>query len=224
MSRSNSVSFPPGVARDITEVLAALEKRGIRTEPSTLYLVCAEYSTAVFDNSSQTWRLPGSVTLAKVQRPERREADRVLKERGPRTSEPNREELRQLRASILDIAPLSNSPVFELTAPKLGIAASARIVDGEFTVLADSSARQKWAGEPLHAYSNLRAQLEEDGTIVAGTETARFTRNYAFRAPSAAAAVVLGRAANGRTDWVVEGTSTTYAQWESELVPSGGNS
>ena len=41
-----------------------------------------------------------------------------------------------------------------------------------------------------------------------------FAKSYAFRSPSAAAAVVNGRPANGTTEWKVVGTSKTYKEWE----------
>ncbi len=45
-----------------------------------------------------------------------------------------------------------------------------------------------------------------------------FTKDYAFTAPSAAAAMVAGRNANGRTHWTVEGSNKTYGEWQDEQV------
>jgi hypothetical protein len=45
-----------------------------------------------------------------------------------------------------------------------------------------------------------------------------FTKDYAFSSPSAAAAIVAGRSANGRTSWVLQSTGQTYADWEESLV------
>jgi hypothetical protein len=45
-----------------------------------------------------------------------------------------------------------------------------------------------------------------------------FTKDYAFTAPSAAAAMVAGRNANGRMHWTVEGTNKTYGEWQDEQV------
>lgn len=113
-----------------------------------------------------------------------------------------------------------NSPVFEMTLKKHGIAATAQEVDGEFTVLEGSVARLKWSGSVGHSYTSLRAKLEHDGTLVQCPDGAsmQFTRNHVFASPSAAAAVVAGRSANGRTEWLVEGTRTTYGQWETEGI------
>ena len=59
-----------------------------------------------------------------------------------------------------------NSPVFELRLKKQGILATAQEIDGEFTVLADSTARLKWTGAGGHNYRGLREKLERDGTLV----------------------------------------------------------
>jgi len=45
-----------------------------------------------------------------------------------------------------------------------------------------------------------------------------FRNAVSFASPSAAAAVILGRAANGRTEWKVQGTKQTYADWQDALV------
>lgn len=50
------------------------------------------------------------------------------------------------------------------------------------------------------SYYNLRKQLEENGTIVDGI----FVSDYEFSAPSAAAAVLYGRNANGKSEWKTE--------------------
>ena len=41
-----------------------------------------------------------------------------------------------------------------------------------------------------------------------------FADSYAFKSPSAAAAVVNGRSTNGTTAWKIQGQHTTYKQWE----------
>lgn len=48
-----------------------------------------------------------------------------------------------------------------------------------------------------HDYLNLRNQLVQDGVI----QNNQFVKDYEFNSPSAAAAVVLGRSANGRREW-----------------------
>jgi hypothetical protein len=112
------------------------------------------------------------------------------------------------------------SPIFELTLKKWGIAATAREIDGEFTVFKDSTARSEWQGVEGHGYERLRKKLEEDGTLALTDDgrCRRFTRNQVFASPSAAAAVVAGRSANGRFEWKVQGTGVSYGSWQSEGI------
>lgn len=93
-----------------------------------------------------------------------------------------------------------------------GRAAYAIERDGEFTVLAGSHVRAQHTGSG--SYGALRARLEKDGTIDTSAEPAVMTKNQVFASPSAAASVVAGRAANGRTSWVEESTGMTYGDWQ----------
>ncbi|WP_308161675.1 GIY-YIG nuclease family protein [Mycolicibacterium goodii] len=114
----------------------------------------------------------------------------------------------------------TDSPLFEMNLKKSGITATAQEVDGEFTVLEGSGARLAWTGVEGHSYTGLRAKLEQDGTLVPTPDGSamRFSRDHVFASPSAAAAIVAGRSANGRTEWVVQGARKTYGQWETEGV------
>jgi hypothetical protein len=85
-------------------------------------------------------------------------------------------------------------------------------VDGEFTVLAGSQARHRHNGNG--SYVELRNRLERDGTIDATTDPAVFTKDHVFASPSAAAAVVAGRSANGRTSWIEDSSGLTYGEWQ----------
>ena len=111
------------------------------------------------------------------------------------------------------------SPVFELTVKRSGIAATAQEIDGEFTVFEGSITRLQWQGAD-DGYKRLREKLEEDGTLGLTDDgsSRQFTRNQVFASPSAAAAVVAGRSANGRVEWKVQGTSLSYGSWQSEGV------
>jgi hypothetical protein len=112
------------------------------------------------------------------------------------------------------------SPVFELRLKKDSIIATAQEVDGEFTVLAGSTARLEWVGADGHSYSGLREKLENDGTLAPspGGKSMHFTHGQVFASPSAAAAVVLGRSANGRNEWIAQGTRLTYGEWQRQGV------
>lgn len=112
--------------------------------------------------------------------------------------------------------PVQDAPhgpdVFEFKVPKYDIHAYAILRDGEMILKAGSRVRPNWQGDRTlkSSYSKLHDELVENGTIQAGLVTA----DYAFSSPSAAAAVVAGRSANGRTSWTVVGTNQTYADWE----------
>lgn len=112
------------------------------------------------------------------------------------------------------------SPVFAMRLKKDGITASAQEVDGEFTVLEGSDARAAWVGSAGHSYRALRAKLEQDGTLlpVEDGRVFRFARDQVFASPSAAAAVVAGRAANGRKSWLLDDGTTSYGDWETKGV------
>jgi len=111
----------------------------------------------------------------------------------------------------------SSSPAFELHVKKDGISAVAREVDGEFTVLEGSGARASWTGVE-HAYKILREKLVRDGAIVPALEgtAMRFARNQVFASPSAAAAVIVGRTANGRSDWKIPDSGVSFGDWQAQ--------
>lgn len=111
------------------------------------------------------------------------------------------------------------SPIFEVKLASAGIRATAQEIDGEFIVREGSLARKAWKGV-TGGYQRLRKQLEHDGTLVPiGDESAqRFTHDQAFASPSAAAAIVLGRSANGRNEWRNVDDGTTFGQWQTRAV------
>ncbi|WP_326547301.1 GIY-YIG nuclease family protein [Mycolicibacterium sp. ND9-15] len=115
--------------------------------------------------------------------------------------------------------PTEESPLFELRLKKGDIQALAREVDGEFTVLGGSHARQAWVGPSNHGYEALREKLLHEGAIGPAEDgSLRFAHDTVFASPSAAAAVVVGRTANGRIEWKVQGTGLTYGAWQNQGV------
>jgi hypothetical protein len=46
----------------------------------------------------------------------------------------------------------------------------------------------------------------------------RFTRDQVFASPSAAAAIVVGRAANGRNARKIEGSGVSFGQWQAQGI------
>ncbi|MEO9330041.1 GIY-YIG nuclease family protein [Gordonia aurantiaca] len=113
-----------------------------------------------------------------------------------------------------------DSPIFTMFVKSEGIEAQAREIDGEFTVLQGSRARSAWKSAESHAYRSLRARLEQDGTIARSADETKmvFTRDHVFASPSAAAAIIAGRAANGRKEWVDQSSGISYGEWETQGV------
>lgn len=114
----------------------------------------------------------------------------------------------------------AESPVFEFKIKKDDILATAEMRDGEIVVLAGSTARSNWVGKASRnsGYHKLRNILIDSNILRIKGATTVFFENYAFSSPSAAAAVIAGRAANGRTAWKLKGTNKTYADWEAEQI------
>ncbi|MDP9931563.1 GIY-YIG nuclease family protein [Variovorax paradoxus] len=114
---------------------------------------------------------------------------------------------------------VSPSPIFIGDVRRHGITARAQELEGEFVVMKGSKARLAWEGVE-GSYTLLFEELVKAGVLIPTPDGIHneFTKNYAFSSPSAAAAVVAGRTANGRTHWVVEGSGKTYAEWQEEQV------
>lgn len=111
----------------------------------------------------------------------------------------------------------TSSPIFEMTIASAGILAKAQETDGEFAVLQGSTARAQWVGVS-HGYSKLHQKLISDGIMVVNGPTAVFSKAHVFKSPSAAAAVISGRATNGRTTWREPGVGLTYAEWQEQAA------
>lgn len=112
------------------------------------------------------------------------------------------------------------SPLFTLGGLGQQLHATGRLAGGQFVVLAGSRARAEWVGVE-GGYEVLHRDLVENGTLAPPVgDTREFLRDASFTSPSAAAAVIWGRAANGRKAWRVEETGQTFDEWE-EGVPAG---
>ncbi|MCK6433524.1 MAG: GIY-YIG nuclease family protein [Burkholderiaceae bacterium] len=111
------------------------------------------------------------------------------------------------------------SPVFIGDVKKYGITARGQEIDGEFVVFKGSKARRTWEGVEV-SYTKLFHDLVARGILkpAADGQLNEFGEDYAFSSPSAAAAVVAGRPANGRIHWIVEGGRQTYGEWQAEKV------
>ncbi|MBE7635244.1 DUF4357 domain-containing protein [Sneathiella sp. P13V-1] len=111
-------------------------------------------------------------------------------------------------------SPAKTQPVFEID-HRSGIKATMIEVSGEYLVQASSLAA-KDAGNKQNSYDHLRQKLIDGGVLADAGGFFRFSEATSFKSPSAAAAVILDRNANGRTEWKLKGTKRTYDEWQSE--------
>jgi Domain of unknown function (DUF4357) len=101
---------------------------------------------------------------------------------------------------------------------KSGIYANAVEEDGEFIVLEGSRALTE-QGYVMQSYAGLKANLIATGVLVpAQDKRLTFAKPYSFSSPSAAAAVVLDRNSNGRTEWKVKGSKQSYHDWQQARI------
>lgn len=127
----------------------------------------------------------------------------------------------QVAETRITAAPDGSDEVrFTLDSRKRGVQAHALLLDGEFIVQRGSSARPQWESPATDhsTYAKLHRELVSAGVLTLDGETCVFTVNYRFASTSAAAAVVLGRPANGTTEWKLDGTTTTYKEWEARRL------
>lgn len=114
-------------------------------------------------------------------------------------------------------------PAFELVNKKHGLAARAILDGDDFTIVEGSTARLHWEGKGSEesGYARLHAELRKTGVLVEEGGQCVFDKSYAFRSPSAAAAIVNGRPANGTVEWKIVGTGQTYKAWEAAQLAAG---
>lgn len=83
---------------------------------------------------------------------------------------------------------------------KLAIAEGEYTEDGLVVFEGSTSNKEETATIP-RGTSNIRTELKEKGILIEDGEVYKFTSDYIFSSPSAAAAVVLARNANGWIEW-----------------------
>ncbi|QWF72020.1 GIY-YIG nuclease family protein [Methylomonas paludis] len=127
-------------------------------------------------------------------------------------------------ATTVSKQPVNLSPRFVTQVPKHNEQAIAQEVDGVFFVLKGSKARDAWKGLEEGGYRPLFNQLLADAVLQPdGNGLMVFTDDQAFSSPSAAAAVISGRSANGRKVWIVENTAQSYAEWQNQQLSQLGD-
>ncbi len=106
-------------------------------------------------------------------------------------------------------------PLFELSS--MGIKATGHPQGKGFIVRAGSTARAEITEAfKDNNYSKLRTTLLDQGRLVktTGSDLFMYKEDVLFDSVSAAAAVTLGRASNGRTAWKMVGSNRTFADWK----------
>lgn len=88
-----------------------------------------------------------------------------------------------------------------------------------FLVLKDSEIAPTVTASSPKGWMNLRADLNEEGVITPKNDLLVFKEDYLFTSPSAAAAVLMGRNANGLLEWrLVGGESLKEVESRNQLA------
>jgi hypothetical protein len=109
-----------------------------------------------------------------------------------------------ISAFELSTSPASHQARVRLTCRGRGVTAKGYESTQGFVVEADSQAVGTEApsmSEHVPSLFELRRELIGNGVLAAVGDGFLFTQDYVFTSPSTAAAIVLGRNANGRTEW-----------------------
>lgn len=136
---------------------------------------------------------------------------------GPNLADADAADAEGFMAHILRVLPLLGISAFEekerktlirervlltCAAKKKGIIATGYVQAGGFVVCKNSLADPEEKGG-MHEYMRaIRKELLEKGILVSEGSLYRFTQDYDLSSPSTAAGVILGRASNGRTEWI----------------------
>ena len=123
------------------------------------------------------------------------------------------------RAPAAPVETAAQPTEFVLIPTRVSVKAKARLEGSDFVVLEGSTARATWVGGDHHVgYGRLHERLVREGILRVEGDHCIFTEDYAFSSPSASAAVIFGRATNGRTAWRSSLSGQTFDEWEAEQL------
>ncbi|QDY68815.1 GIY-YIG nuclease family protein [Qingshengfaniella alkalisoli] len=127
--------------------------------------------------------------------------------------------LRKPRQTSMDGLPSVSTTRFQLHHSSKGIHASAEELDGEFVILQGSTGSLNESVSFDEKRQAFRQQVFESGRAEKiDASTFRLLDDVACSSPTAAAVFLFGTSRNGRTDWLVSGSSTTYGEWKSQFL------
>ncbi|QDD66672.1 GIY-YIG nuclease family protein [Herbaspirillum seropedicae] len=125
-------------------------------------------------------------------------------------------------ANELPVTPVDPGE-FKFSGPHYDATMRVDLDSGQYIVLAESLARISETASLLPTYRNLRAQLLQNGVLVPSDASSfKFSQDYSFNAPTAAAQVVCASSANGRTAWKLS-DGRNFADWQEAELPSTAN-
>jgi hypothetical protein len=151
----------------------------------------------------------------------------------PTLSEADRADMDVFLANILGMLPVLGIHAFEQSSQKAdagspllksqgkGVTATGRDTAQGFVVRAGSHALKEVTtslAQWFPSTCDLRKQLVDNGVLAEEKDRYRFTQDYTFNSPSLAAQVILGRSANGRTEWKDSSGRTLKALQEAEAT------
>lgn len=110
-------------------------------------------------------------------------------------------------------------PTFVLNNQNKGINACAREFDGIFMLLKGSLGSLHETVSFKSGIKNRRDTALKNGTIEPfGDKQFKLVEDIEFSSPSGASVFLHGTSRNGRSDWIVKGTNTTYGIWQNQRL------
>lgn len=116
-----------------------------------------------------------------------------------------------------DFRPKQKKETFFIKAARGADAEGEPTSDG-FVVFKGSKAADSTVPSMTTNFLNLRQKLIEDKSIVENGDSFEFVEDYIFSSPSTAAAMVMGRNANGLTEWKLNGGKTLKEYESTEIT------
>lgn len=118
----------------------------------------------------------------------------------------------RLFEDIREFKPKSTKEIFFIKAAR-GADAQGEPTAAGFVVLKGSKIATSTVNSFADSFSKLRRELIEEGIVIENEDFLEFSKDHIFSSPSTAAAMVMGRNANGLTEWKL-GKGKTLKEFE----------